>query len=89
MANVSLRENMNDTLLYNGGLELLEQFLQKWLMDNNEENNREFYKIFLPKAYYNDSDLMCGFPIYKNEEGKCKLVSWINFNVTKNIPDTI
>ena len=81
--------NMNDTLLYNGGLELLKQFLQKWLLDNNEETNRESYRIFLPKTYYKDLDLMFAFPVYKIEERMCKLVSWIIFNVTKNMPDTI
>ena len=81
--------NMNDTLLYNGGLELLEQFLQKWLKDNNEDTNRDSYRIFLPKTYYKDSDLIFAFPIYKIEFDKSKLVSWITFNVTKNKPDTI
>ena len=80
---------MNDTLLYNNGLELLEQFLQKWLLDNNEDTNSENYKIFLPKTYYKDSDLMFAFPIYKIEERKCKLISWIIFNVSNNEPDTV
>ena len=80
---------MNDTLLYNGGLELLKQFLEKWLIDNHEEDDKDSYKIFLPKTYYNESELIFEFPIYKTEEGKCKLVSWINFNVTKNTPVSI
>ena len=77
---------MNDTLLYNGGLELLEQFLQRALNELEVEDNNGEYKIFLPKTYYIDANLIFAFPIYRIEEGKCKLIAWINFNATKNIP---
>ena len=42
---------MNDTLLYNEGLELLKEFLGKWLNENGITDTKEEYKIFLPKVY--------------------------------------
>ena len=81
--------NMNDTLLYNEGLDLLKQFLNKWLVENHITDTNNEYKIFLPKINEKDSNIIFLFPIYKFEEEKWKLISWISFNATKNSPESI
>ena len=80
---------MNDTLLYNEGLDLLKQFMNKWLVENNITDTKGEYKIFLPKIIEKGSNIIFSFPVYKYEVGKYKLISWISFNATENIPESI
>ena len=80
---------MNDTLLYNEGLDLLKQFMNKWLVENNITDTKGEYKIFLPKIIEKGSKIIFSFPVYKYEVGKYKLISWISFNATENIPESI
>lgn len=75
---------MNDTLLYNGGLDFLQNLLERYFSENVITENKENYKIFLPKFQYKNLELFSMFPVYNLEDNTYKLVAWINFNITKN-----